>query len=113
MWMAERRQAPVSEPTAELGQVTLDGAAGVALAGERRTVPVCAPGGYRWTPSRGDTVLVVKTGPENAPCVAGQLQPAGEPGEVYISVADGAGIRLRPDGTVAITGAVTINGKEV
>lgn len=113
MWMAERPAAPLAEPAAELGQVTLDGGAGVALAGERRGVPVCAPGGYRWTPARGDTVLVVKTGPEAAPCVAGQLQPEGEPGEVYISVADGAGIRLRPDGTVAITGRVTINGEEV
>ena len=49
----------------------------------------------------------------SAPCVAGQVQEAGEPGEVYISAASGAGIRLKADGSVEITGRVTINGKEV
>ena len=113
MWMANRNQPTLGEPAAELGQVTLDRETGVALAGERRGLPVCAPGGYRWTPARGDTVLVIKTGTEEAPCVAGQVQEPGEPGEVYISVAAGAGIRLKADGSVQITGKVMVNGKEV
>lgn len=114
MWMANRNQTPLGEPAAELGQVTLSEEPGVALGGERRGLPVCSPGGYRWTPARGDTVLVIKTGPEAAPCVAGQVQgETGEPGEVYISAAAGAGVRLKADGSVEITGRVTINGKEV
>ena len=47
MWMANRNQPTLGEPAAELGQVTLDRETGVALAGERRGLPVCAPGGYR------------------------------------------------------------------
>ena len=51
MWMAKTPQAdPLAEPGAELGQVTLAGPpVGVALAGERRNVTVCLPGGYHWT----------------------------------------------------------------
>lgn len=53
----------------------------MALAGERRDVALCLPGGYHWTPKRGDTVLVVKGGAEGAPCIvgtpAGQKVPAG------------------------------------
>ena len=36
-----------------------------------------------------------------------------EPGEVFLSVAEGAGIRLKPDGTIALTGKITVNGQEV
>ena len=48
MWMAKTPQTdPLAEPGAELGQVTLAGPpVGVALAGERRNVTVCLPGGY-------------------------------------------------------------------
>lgn len=68
MWLSQRRQTELEEAAAELGQVTVPGApAGVALAGERRDVALCLPGGYHWTPKRGDTVLVVKGGAEGAP----------------------------------------------
>ena len=47
MWLSQRRQTELEETTAELGQVTVPGApAGVALAGERRDVALCLPGGY-------------------------------------------------------------------
>lgn len=116
MFLADRQTREVlQEPAAELGQVTVSGEkTGVALAGERRNVTRCGPGGYHWAPARGDTVLVIKCGPEQAPCVAGQVDGADlEPGEVFLSVASGAGIRLKPDGRVQITGTVTVNGKEV
>ena len=77
MWLSQRRQTELEEAAAELGQVTVPGApAGVALAGERRDVALCLPGGYHWTPKRGDTVLVVKGGAEGAPCIVGT--PAGQ-----------------------------------
>lgn len=61
VWLSQRRQTELEEAAAELGQVTVPGApAGVALAGERRDVALCLPGGYHWTPKRGDTVLAVE-----------------------------------------------------
>ena len=73
MWMARGQQETrLQEPGAEWGEVTLSGdTVGVSLAGERRRVRVCLPGGYHWVPDRGETVLVVKSGPEEAPCVVG------------------------------------------
>ncbi len=113
MWMADPGRKTVQEAGAEVGQVTLGEEIGVALAGERRGLPLCAPGGYRWAPRQGDTVLVIKTGAEEAPCVAGEVMEPGEPGEITISAGAGSGIRLRRDGTVELTGRVLINGKEV
>ena len=112
MWLSQRRQTELEETTAELGQVTVPGApAGVALAGERRDVALCLPGGYHWTPKRGDTVLVVKGGAEGAPCIvgtpAGQKVPAGE---VFLSVKNGVGIRLTADGRICLMGPVEIAG---
>ena len=73
MWMAKgNRQELLGEPPAELGQVTLSGdQVGVALAGERRNVVLCLPGGYHWRPSRGETVLVV--GGSSARSAAGDM----------------------------------------
>ena len=124
MWMADRQAGQaMEESSAQLGQVTLAGAStGVALTGERRNVVLCAPGGYRWTPELGDTVLVIKSGAEQTGCVTGEICPeeeAPEPGEVYLSVAKGAGIRLRKngrielEGDVRVTGSLTVNGKQV
>ncbi len=116
MWMARPRGKDLlEEPAAQAGQVTLAGSpAGVVLEGERRNLPLFGPGGYRWAPSRGDRVLVIKTGPEEAPAGVGVLTEEDlAPGEVWISAAAGAGIRLKPDGTIALTGKVTVNGQEV
>lgn len=128
VWMANRQDRDrLREPPAELGKVTISGSsAGVALEGERRKVTLCGPGGYHWAPARGDTVLVVKSGPEERPCIAGAVEEADlAPGEVYLSVAPDAGIRLKPDGTVAlqgafrlegsleVTGSLRVNGREV
>ena len=116
MWMARPGgQSLLEEPAAQTGQVTLAGTpAGVGLEGERRDLPLFGPGGYHWAPRRGDQVLVVKTGPEEAPALVGVRQEEDlEPGEVWLSVAEGAGIRLKPDGTIALTGKITVNGQEV
>ena len=71
----------------------------------------CLPGGYHWVPDRGETVLVVKSGPEEAPCVVGgQVEESIRPGEVWISVAPGAGIRLTKEGTIQLQGRVEVEG---
>jgi len=109
MWLAKRTRS--GEPSATLGQVTILGGEGVALEGERRNVPVCSPGGYHWTPKEGDSVLVVKCGAENAPCVAGQREDTMPPAvEVWISVAENAGIRLKQNGDIVLKGNVQVDG---
>ena len=116
MWMARPRgRSLLEEPAAQTGQVTLAGTpAGVGLEGERRDLPLFGPGGYHWAPRRGDQVLVVKTGSEEVPALVGVRQEEVlEPGEVWLSAAEGAGIRLKPDGTIALTGKITVNGQEV
>ena len=73
MWITDRQvREDLTEPAAELGLVSLSGGGAVTLAGERRNVVLCLPGGYHWAPRRGETVLVVKSGPDRAPCVTGR-----------------------------------------
>lgn len=121
MWMARQPQFP-QDAGASQGEVTLDGEdLAVALEGERRQVGRWLPGGYHWTPRRGDTVLVMKSGPEGSPCLlaAEDTQTELEPGEVYLSASPGVGVRLTTDGRillegpVRVTGSLKVNGKEV
>ena len=85
MWTSERRrELPVREPAAELGEVTLGGdPAGVSLGGERRGLEVYAPAGYHWTPQPGQRVLVIQ-GRGEVPCVVGARQDGGIPDRVDI-----------------------------
>ena len=123
MWISEQgRRRPQADGTALVGQVTLPGdPAAVYLDGERRELPVYAPGGYVWRPDREQQVLVLKTGAAGeAPCVAGT--PCGEerevsPGEVLL-YSGGATIRLNHgsvtiNGSVNLVGQVTVNGRPV
>ena len=124
MWIAEQgRRRPPAEGTALVGRVTLPGdPAAVYLDGERRELPVYAPGGYVWRPTRDQQVLVLKTGAAGeAPCVAGT--PCGEerevaPGEVLI-YSGGATVRLSggavtiSGGSVSLNGQVLVNGRPV
>ena len=113
MFMAKQKRRE-EEPTAELGAVTISGSPwAVALAGERRETILCSPGGYHWMPRRGDTILVMKSGAEQMPCAVGtaeELDSSLEPGEVWISAAEGTGIHLKTDGSIELVGQVSING---
>ena len=122
MWITDRQvREDLTEPAAELGLVSLSGGGAVTLAGERRNVVLCLPGGYHWAPRRGETVLVVKSGPDRAPCVTGREDTGWglAPGEVVLSVAEGSEVRLLPGGgirlvgDVAVEGSLTVNGEEV
>ena len=118
MWMARGQQETrLQEPGAEWGEVTLSGdTVGVSLAGERRRVRVCLPGGYHWVPDRGETVLVVKSGPEEAPCVVGgQVEESIRPAwcnrvmdEPRWSV-----FAAGPQGRVEVEGSLWLQGQEV
>ena len=62
---------------------------------------VCLPGATT-DPQPGQAVLVVKSGPEGSPCLVGALEAEGTvPGEVWLSVAPGVGVRLTKDGKPA------------
>lgn len=112
MWLSKRRELPRGR-TALVGEATVEGnPAGVLLETERRNLPVYGPGGYQWRPTLGQEVLVIKGDAGELPCVAaarcdGMLAA----GEVRIAAGTGAGgIYLKNDGTVALTGKITVNG---
>ena len=119
MWLSERerRRAEERRAAALVGQVTLGGdPAGVYLDGERRDLPVFGPGGYVWRPGLGEQVLVLKAGEQGEGLCVAAAECGGqwtlEPGEVLIHSGE-ASIRLKADGTVAVTGRMTVNGKTV
>lgn len=65
MWLSEQRgKKSAGEAPAEWGPVTVGQPPAVYLAGERRQVPLCCPGGYAWRPRVGEQVMVLKAGAE-------------------------------------------------
>jgi len=115
MWTSERgRKLMAQEVQAELGLVTVGGdPAAVLLGGERRTLPVCSPGGYSWQPAVGDRVLVLKTGAEREePCIVGKAQQEEKlaPGAVRLSGSGSAAVQVGED-AVDLTGQVRVNGQ--
>lgn len=113
MWLnEERRRRAAGEAAAEWGPVTISEPTAVYLAGERRQVPVCCPGGYTWRPAVGDEVLVLKAGSENEqPCILGLVQQVGqtlEPGQVRLGSAQ-CGILCGDE--LELTGTVKVNGE--
>ena len=115
MWTSERRrELPVREPAAELGEVTLGGdPAGVSLGGERRGLEVYGPGGYRWRPAARDKVLVLKAGAEGeSPCILGTRQDGSglAPGEVQIS---GGRCSVQLGRELDLRGPVFVNGQSL
>lgn len=109
MWLSEQFAAPPEPEAPALGEVTVGAERAAVKTGgtEQRLLPVLSPGGYAWTPARGEQVLV------QGGCVAGRVQDrAPEPGEVLL-YAGSASIRLCPDGSVRITGRLLVNGTEL
>ena len=113
MWTSERsRSLPVREPEAELGTVTLGGdPAGVVVGGERRWLPVYGPGGYRWRPSAGDHVLVLKAGAEReSPCILGTVQEESDLGAGGVELSGGGCSVHLDQGRLTLSGPVFIGG---
>ena len=113
MWLSEERsRKAAAEAVAEWGPVTIGEPAAVYLAGERRQVPVCCPGGYAWRPGVGDEVLILKAGNEGEqPYILGKAQTRAEPlqpGQVRVQSSRCSilwGDRLQ------LTGEVQVNGE--
>jgi len=116
MWTASQMKETSTDrqSVAAVGVVTASGTENAVLLGsERRWLPVMTPGGYRWRPRAGETVLVLKAGNDGEfPCIlAGQTQgeDALKPGEVEL-VGPGCGVKLTQNSQVSIQGAMTVNG---
>ncbi len=116
MWLSSKmnRDTPAS-PVAMPARITIseNGLAALSHA-ELRGLHILAPGGVRWRPRIDDQVLVLKQDDQNA-CVAGILaEPDNSllPGEIRLA-AGNASIRILPDGTIALAGQITVNGKEI
>lgn len=116
MFLSKRERTERYGGRVGLGQVTVQGAsAGVCLESERRGVTVYAPAGYYWAPALGEELLVLKAGEHGEKlCAVGvpAEDEALEAGEVRIK-AGNAAVTLSPDGRVAITGDLTVNGLAV
>ena len=117
MWISEMaaRSAREAESAVEAGRVSIGGASPAVYAdGELRGLRVLAPGGYRWRPSVGDDVLVLKT-PDGAAYVAGAEQGGTganlENGEVCIVSGGGAELRLKNNGGIELRGPVRLVGR--
>ena len=115
MWISQQgRHAGRQEHDARVGVVTAQGEqAGVYADGYQRTLPVAAPGGYRWKPQTGQRVLVIKTGADaEAACIVAQQEDVAydlKPGEVEV-VGPECSLRLDANGRVQLNGAVLVNG---
>lgn len=113
MWLSEERsRKPAVEAAAEWGPVTISEPAAVYLAGERRQVPVCCPGGYAWRPGVGDDVLVLKAGNQaEQPYILGKTQRETDelqPGQIRIG---GADCSILWSDKLELTGEVYVNGE--
>lgn len=107
MWLSGQQKRPAELGEGQIGIVTVGGSEpAVMLDSERRGLEVYAPAGYRWTPQKGQRVLVIQ-GQGERPCVVGVRQGGAQPGSVGIS----GGTVSISGGSVAITGGLTINGK--
>lgn len=116
MWLSKKIKANRTTTEADLGVTSIAGnGAGVVTRGEERSLPVFGPGGYAWIPQNGDTVLVIRggTGGEER-CVGGAQQKTAvsgmQPGEVYLYSAGGASIYLKNNGSLVLSGAVSVTG---
>lgn len=111
MWISQQfGRAPQEEAAAELGSVTLSGAEGAVLTqGERRGLPLIGPAGLYWRPEVGARAAVLGGGVQGIVGCVQSPPPELEPGELLLQCGGGS-IRLKRDGTVALTGTVTVNG---
>ncbi len=114
MWLSQQAaQKHRTDGGCDVGTVSIGAAApAVVTDGETRGTALFAPGGYCWRPAAGERVLVLQAGAVSA--VAGREMadaPALAAGEVYLYAPGGASIYLAADGSIHLTGTVTLNGQ--
>lgn len=114
MWLSNRKsQTAVNHPT--VGEVTIGGKkTAVYTDGEKRNVAFFAPGGYYWLPSCGQNMVVIKSEDNEVCCLDCEVTEIPidmQEGEVYIVSNGKASLYLKNDGTVQISGDISVNGR--
>ena len=110
MWMGKQLSRRVREDEADTGTVTAAGEMLCAVTdGEKRNLRIFSPGGYRWQPKAGQSVLVLKNG---AVCGARapEDKPELQPGETELFGPDGAYLRFEQEGRIVMEGDLVIKG---
>jgi len=98
LWLSGQQKHPPSHGEGQTGVVTMAGKVlAVQLDSEVRDPGLCTPGGYRWSPSVGDRVLVIK-GEGERPCIVG-VCGGGIPAEAQLKA-----------GHLDLAGEITVNG---
>lgn len=114
MWLANRKvQGKNTQPT--VGEVTIGGRkTAVYTNDEKRNAVFFSPGGYFWLPSCGQNMVVIKSEDDEVCCLdreVTELPVDMQEGEVYIVSGGNASLYLKNDGTVQISGDVSVNGR--
>ncbi len=114
MWLSSRRPQ-ISPRQATTGEVTIGGAnAAVYTDSEKRNAVFFSPGGYFWVPGAGQSMVVIKSGDNETYCMGREVTSMPvemEEGEVYIVSGGNASIYLKNDGSVQISGDVSVTGR--
>lgn len=98
MWLSKQQKQNPPRLMGRIGMVTVSGdGLSVRVDSEVNAPEVYGPAGYRWAPSAGDRVLVIK-GEGEKPCVVGVCR-GGIPAAVTLEA-----------GQVALNGQVSVNG---
>lgn len=101
-------QEPKDSGSGRVARVSFsfENAFGAVAAGEVRSLPVAAPGGYRYRP-REDEQLVLLDTQDGTVALGTMADPAAlAPGEIRIDGPAGSYLRFCPDGSVVINGLV-------
>ncbi len=114
MWLSNRKTRAETYG-ASVGEVTIGGRkTALYTDGEKRNSTFFSPGGYYWIPSCGQNMIVIKGEDNEVFCMdreVTQLPIEMQEGEVYI-VSDGkASLYLKNDGTIQISGDISVSGR--
>ena len=101
MWLSEQQKRPAPTGEGRTGVVTMAGdPTEITLDHRIRDPELYGPAGYRWTPTVGDRVLVIR-GEGERPCVVG-VRGGGSPAEVELKAE-----------SIRLTGSVSVNGTDL
>ena len=114
MWLSNRRAQRTPQNTS-VGEVTIGGMnTAVYTNAEMRNAAFFSPGGYFWVPSAGQSMGVIKSEDNESYCMDRQVADLPvdmQEGEVYIVSGGNASIFLKNDGSIRITGDVSVTGR--
>ena len=114
MWLSRQIAAkPNQQEQAAMGQISVAGETPAAVTTtEHRNLRLVCPGGYAWSPTDGQRVLLLRG---SAQTVLGQSEPSPvelSQGEVCLYAA-GCNIILRNNGEIHLNGRIFCNGVEI